>query len=216
MGKISGFSKTTFAHRFQALRIEHGYTMEELTRVIENRFGLNVSKGMISKYENGVHEPNIFFITCAAELFNVSENYLMGRSDNRSRSGEEFKKIPILGEIAAGVPILAQEDVIGEEQVPPSANVDFCLKIKGDSMMGARLFDGDIVFIRQQNDVENGEIAAVLVDDETATLKRVYKEHGATVLRSENPNYPERRITKRDGVPVKILGKAIFFKGTVL
>ncbi|HLS52873.1 MAG TPA: S24 family peptidase, partial [Tissierellaceae bacterium] len=86
-----------------------------------------------------------------------------------------------------------------------------CLKVKGDSMIGARINDGDIVFIREQPCVENGEIAAVMIDNEV-TLKRFYKNGGLVMLRSENPKYQPLMYTKEDFKQVRILGKAIFFQ----
>ena len=124
-----------------------------------------------------------------------------------------MKRLPVLGKIAAGVPILSQEDLIDYEFVSESLNADFCLKVQGDSMIGARILDGDLVYIRQQPEVETGEIAAVLIDGGEATLKRVYKLNGSIVLRSENPNYPEQIYGKKDNVT--ILGKAILFKSEV-
>jgi len=125
------------------------------------------------------------------------------------------KKIPVLGRIAAGIPILAQEEILDYELVPENIDVQFCLKVKGDSMINARIFDGDVVYIRQQPEVENGEIAAVLVDGEDATLKRFYRIDGTVFLRPENPVYPEITIRRRDAKDVKILGKAIEFKSKV-
>ena len=216
MGKLANFDRTKFAQRFHQLRMEHTYTMEQFIKILKQKYNYNVSKGMISKYEKGTHEPNMYFIDVSADLFGVSESYLMGRVNNKSRDNKkECEVIPMLGTIAAGVPILAQEDITGEECAMTGEHVHFCLRVKGDSMIGARIFDGDIVFIRQQPSVENGEIAAVLIGNEEATLKRIYKEHGAIVLRAENPKYPETRITKKDGITVSILGKAICFKGAI-
>jgi repressor LexA len=81
-------------------------------------------------------------------------------------------------------------------------------------MTGARILDGDIVCIQKQEDVDNGEIAAVMIDDE-ATLKRVYKLNGSVLLKAENPNFPDRIIGKKDKRIVKILGKAIIFHSEV-
>ena len=122
---------------------------------------------------------------------------------------DEYKKVPIVGTIAAGVPILAQENIEGFEYVPTRVDVQFCLRVKGDSMIGARILEGDLVFIRQQKEVENGEIAAVLIDGEEATLKRFYKADGKITLRSENPNCPDRTFTKNVRKEITILGKAI-------
>jgi repressor LexA len=121
----------------------------------------------------------------------------------------------VLGTIAAGVPMLAQEDIIGEECVRLNDAADFCLRVKGDSMANARIYDGDIVFVRRQETVESGEIAVVMVGDEEATLKRFYNVNGTIFLRPENSKYEEQVITKKDRKNVKILGKAVYFKGEV-
>ena len=109
----------------------------------------------------------------------------------------------------------ADESVSGYEFVPESANVDFCLKIKGTSMINARIYDGDIVFIRKQSDVDNGEIAVVLIDSNEAKLKRVYKVNGNVILRPENPEFPDQVYSRKEFKSVRIIGKAIFFQSGV-
>lgn len=96
-------------------------------------------------------------------------------------------------------------------------NADFCLKAKGDSMIGARIQDGDIVFIRKQSIVENGEIAAVIIDNE-ATLKRVYyeKDKNKLFLQAENPKYPPLSYEGEELDHIRILGKAIVFQSDVI
>ena len=125
------------------------------------------------------------------------------------------KKVPLLGTIAAGTPIYAEENFDGYRESTEDVHADFCLKIKGDSMIGARINDGDIVFIRKQPDVENGEIAAVLIDDE-ATLKRVYKKNGALVLQAENPKYAPIVCSAKTCDECIIMGKAVTFQSDVV
>lgn len=120
------------------------------------------------------------------------------------------REIPIIGEIACGDPILAVENRDGEASVPADSSADFALRCSGDSMINARIFPGDLVLIRQQSDVDNGEIAAVLLDGE-ATLKRVYKYSDRVELRPENPLYPVRQVEGPDLVNFRILGKAVSF-----
>lgn len=126
----------------------------------------------------------------------------------------ETKKIPLLGTIACGEPILAVENIEDYITVIKSLNVDFALTCKGDSMINARIFDGDIVYIHQQDMVESGDIAAVLIDDE-ATLKRVklYPDH--IVLQPENPMYPPMAYWHEEMNNVRILGKAVAFVSAV-
>lgn len=119
-------------------------------------------------------------------------------------------KKPLLGTIACGEPILAVENIDDYLLVPDAIHCDFLLRCKGDSMIGARILDGDIVCIRQQSDVDDGEIAAVLIDDEV-TLKRVYKLPGRVQLRAENPTFPPIDVFEADNKEVRIIGKAVFF-----
>ena len=123
-------------------------------------------------------------------------------------------KKPLLGTIACGEPILAVENIEDYLLVPDNIHCDFLLQCKGDSMTGARILDGDIVGIRQQEDVENGEIAAVLIGDE-ATLKRVYKRANKLILQAENPAYEPLVYVNGELDEVRIIGKAVYFISTI-
>ena len=127
----------------------------------------------------------------------------------------EMRKIPLLGAIACGAPILAQQNIEDYVDIPKHIKADFALSCKGDSMINARIFDGDIVYIRQQDTVESGEIAAVLNDDGEATLKRVriYSDH--IVLEPENPMYPPKSFWNEEMNNIRILGKAVAFTSAV-
>lgn len=125
------------------------------------------------------------------------------------------QKVPLLGTIAAGAPIYAEENLDGYRECTDDVHADFCLKIKGDSMIGARINDGDIVFIRKQPDVENSEIAAVLIDGD-ATLKRIYKKEHALVLQAENPKYAPIICSTETCDACLILGKAVAFQSDVV
>ena len=120
------------------------------------------------------------------------------------------KKIPILGNVACGEPIFAQEEYESFMDADADADVDFCLIAKGDSMINARIFDGDIVFVIKQDMVDNGEIAVVLIDDE-ATVKRVYydRENGIVTLVPENPTHKPMRYTGEQLNHIRILGKVV-------
>ena len=121
--------------------------------------------------------------------------------------------MPILGEIACGEPIFASEDhdafILASEDI----DADFCLRAKGESMIGARILDGDLVFIRSQPQVDNGEIAAVLIGDE-ATLKRVYyfPQQNRLMLNAENPAFAPLIYIGDELEQIKILGKAVAFQ----
>ncbi len=116
---------------------------------------------------------------------------------------------PLLGNIACGEPILAIENLDGYVDTPEDIHCDFALRCKGDSMVGARIHDGDVVYIRQQDDVEEHEIAAVIIDEEGATLKRVRREGHFLFLMAENPAYPT--IIVNGEHTARIIGKAVGF-----
>lgn len=126
----------------------------------------------------------------------------------------EMRKIPLIGTIACGAPILAEEHIEDYVDLPQHIRADFTLVCKGDSMINARIFDGDIVYIRQQEEVNNGEIAAVLIDGE-ATLKRVRLFEDHISLEPENPMYKPLVYWNEDMNGVRILGKAVAFTSTV-
>lgn len=199
--------------RIKDMRISVGLTQEELA----NR--LNLQKSAIAKYENGrVKNIKRTTILKMSEIFGCSPSYLMDMEDPTpdpllsNIHPVATRSFPVLSSIACGEPILMQEEKEVYVDASEEIHADFCLIAKGDSMVGARIYDGDIVFIRQQPIVENGEIAAVAIDDE-ATLKRFYKYDELIVLRPENPEYKEMQFKPDDGRAIKILGKAIAFQG---
>lgn len=125
-----------------------------------------------------------------------------------------FRSVPLVGTIACGTPTLAEENIESFIRMSENINADFALRCRGSSMINARIFDGDIVFIRQQPDVENGEIAAVLIEGE-ATLKRIYKYKNRLELRAENPTFAPLNYEGEELNTVRILGKAVAFISTV-
>ena len=124
-------------------------------------------------------------------------------------------RVPRLGNIACGQPITAEENIEGYDDVPAYVKADFTLVCRGDSMTGARIYDGDIVCIRQCDSVNSGEIAAVLVDGEEATLKRVRLQEDGIVLWPENPAYQPMIFTGADAQRVRIIDKATHFISVV-
>ncbi len=130
----------------------------------------------------------------------------------------ELKRFPLVGKIACGKPKYANEDRESYVMAGTDIKADFCLKASGDSMVGARILDGDIVFIRKQDTVENGEIAAVVVNNESeATLKRLfyYQEKGLLILKAENPAFEDLIFQNEELNEVHILGKAVAFQSDV-
>ena len=176
------------------------------------------TKQTIFKYENGVI-TNIPTdrIELIAEATGVSPAYIMGWTDDMSQMPSNILPMPAmvsrprLGSIACGEPILAEQNIEGYDQIPDFVKCDFTLLCKGDSMIGARIHDGDVVCIKQQPEVENGQIAAVLVDGDEATLKRFYFENGTVTLQAENPAYPPKVFTGDDVNNVRVLGLATHF-----
>ena len=193
----------------------------------ELAIAIGVSKQTLYKYENYIitNIPSDK-IEAIAKITNVTPAYVMGWTDEQSTQKDiynypnieplpKMKKVPLLGTIACGEPILAEENIEDYINMPETTNGTFALRCKGDSMINARIFDGDIVYIREQPDVENGEIAAVLVDNE-ATLKRVYKYDNRIELRPENPTFKVLNYENEDLNNIKILGKAVGFFSKVI
>lgn len=189
------------------------------------KYGIKLTKTDLSQYVSGKVEPGQEKLSILSLALNVSEAWLMGYDVLSSRDitipdhpnitpMPEMRKIPLVGTIACGDPILAEENVEEYIEIPKHIKADFALTCKGDSMINARIFDGDVVYIRQQNTVENGEIAAVLIDND-ATLKRVrlYEDH--IILEPENPMYKPRSYWGEEMNAVQILGKAVAFTSAV-
>lgn len=183
---------------------------------------LGVSPATIYRYENGdIEKVPGDRLGPIANALQTTPAYLMGWEDAAGilpvniMPMPEMKKVPLLGSIACGDPILAAENIEDYVDIPKHIKADFALTCKGDSMINARIFDGDVVYIRQQETVENGEIAAVLNDDGEATLKRVriYDDH--VILEPENPMYPPRAFWNEDMNSIHILGKAVAFTSAV-
>lgn len=185
----------------------------------------------IQKWEMGTSEPPLKKTRELADLFNVDIDDLANKDlelpdeknctlkykiDNIYPIG--LKRFPLLGEIACGLPTYTNEERESYIMAGTDINADFCLKAKGDSMINARICDGDIVFIRKQDIVDNGEIAAVVVNnDSEATLKRIfyYREKALLILKAENPAYEDLIFQNEELDEVHILGKAVAFQSDV-
>ena len=191
-----------------------------------------IPKSAMSQYISGSFKPKQTRTYLIAQALGVNEAWLMGFDDvpmERESSSKivnltdiknieplpKMKKVPLLGTIACGEPILAEENIEDYINMPETTKGTFALRCKGDSMINARIFDGDIVYIREQPDVENGEIAAVLIDNE-ATLKRVYKYENRIELRPENPTYKVYNYENEELNNIRILGKAIGFYSNII
>lgn len=182
---------------------------------------LDVSPATIYRYENGdIEKVPGDRLGPIANALQTTPGYLMGWEDGSGALPgniipmPETRKIPLVGTIACGDPILAQENIEEYISIPKDLAGDFALTCKGDSMINARIFDGDIVYIRQQDMVENGEIAAVLIDNE-ATLKRVRLFPDHISLEPENPMYKPLVFWGEEMNTIRILGKAVAFTSAV-
>ena len=152
-----------------------------------------------------------------ARALGVSEAYLLGTTDiPDARSGGKYKVLPIIGQIACGNPVFASEEDGGAVYTDADTDADFCLIAKGDSMKDARINNGDMVFIKKADSVNNGEIAAIIIGDE-ATLKRVYyyPESAKLMLISENSNYEPMVFSGAELDRIRIIGKAVAFKSEI-
>ena len=186
------------------LTAEQNMSMSELARRVR------IAKSAISRYFNGTRELPLNKIGDFASVLHTTPDYLLGMEDKQPPQG---LKIPVLGTVAAGIPISAVEDILDYEEVPQSWENQgefFALKIKGDSME-PRMESGDVVIVKQQSDANSGDTVIVLVNGDDATCKKLQKTDNGIMLVSTNPKYPpmfysnEEIITK----PVVILGKVV-------
>ncbi len=201
-----------------------GYSYNDLEKLT------GFSKSSLQRYATG--ETKKIPIDCIekiADVTNTSARYLLGWDDKKTNNDVEgltkhydnikpikLKRFPMLGEIACGEPIYADEDKESYVMADMDIDADFCLTAKGDSMINARIYDGDIVFIKEMPIVDNGDIAAVIIDDE-ATLKRFYydRENNFLQLVAENPKYRPLIYRNEELDQVRVLGKAVYFMSVI-
>lgn len=181
-------------------------------------------KSMIAKIEKGNVDLPQSKILAFANALETTPGELMGWDyeaeptetvDNIYRLDKI--KLPMLGKVACGEPIFADEDRESYIMVGTDIGADFCLQCQGDSMINARIHDGDIVFVKKTDIVENGEIAVVIIDDE-ATLKRFfyYREQNLVILKPENPKYQDIILTGEQLNQVRVIGRAVAFQSDVV
>ena len=200
---------STIYERIRSRRIELGLTVEDLA----NKMGYK-DKSSISKIENGKADIPQSKVLAFARALNTTTAYLMGIDDAKvGNTPAGFQplpqrdRIPRVGQIACGTPILAEENVEAYDEVPSAWHADFTLLCQGDSME-PKIKNGDVVAIHSQPMVENGEVAAVLIDGE-ATLKRVFLFDDHIELRAENPTFPTILRIGEDMNTITIEGKAV-------
>ena len=213
----------TLRDKLTKLKTENGLTTEALSE----RSG--VPKGTINKLLNGeTRNPTAQTLRRLADALGCDLQFLCGNpaeipgvfrfGDTQSPPHPDLmpvhrRKIPLIGAIAAGQPILCEEE-IEITDCADGVHADFALRVSGDSMTGARIHDGDLVFIRLQDDVDDGEIAAVVLNDE-ATLKRVYHIKNGLQLLPMNPAYAPMIFTFDQCSSIRILGKAVGFQSSL-
>ena len=191
-------------NRIKLLREEKKIRQDELAKV------LSISPSAVGMYERDEREPNDETTLKLAEYFGVSTDYLLGKSDNRN-SDVPISKIPILGTVKAGYDWLAEENIVDyitlKENIP-NVGEYYALRITGDSMLPL-LAEGDLVIVHDQDDVESGQTAVVLINGEEATVKKVIKTKDGIELHAMNPYYPAKKFTFEDmqKIPVKIIGR---------
>ena len=208
----------TLYENIKTRREELGMTKVRLAELV------GYDRSMITKIEQGKVDLTQSKISAIAKAIQTTTMKLMGDEEGDDTPSNilplpKTRKIPLLGTIACGEPILATENVAEYVDMDTDVHADFALRCKGDSMINARIFDGDIVYIRKQNSVENGEIAAVLIDgvesESEATLKRFFRENDKIRLSAENPMYADKQYYGEEMNQVRVIGKAVAFLSTV-
>lgn len=192
--------------RIKSAREDLKLTKRELAK----RIGVHESS--INKYEKGLVDIPLSKISELARVLKVTEAYLMGWEEKTPQT-QQGLQIPVLGNVAAGIPISAVEDILDYEEIPQSWENQgefFALRIKGDSMQ-PKMDDGDVVIVRQQSDANSGDTVIVLVNGDDATCKKLQKTENGIMLLSTNPNYLPMFFTNEEILtkPVVILGKVV-------
>lgn len=202
------------------LRKREGLSQAELAEI------LGVSKSTVGMYEQNKRSPHSDEVLMRiARHFGVSIDYLKGYTpDDNIIDFDKFglrkiavKRFPMLGKIACGKPVMCEQEYETVIDAGGEINADFCVTAQGDSMINARIMDGDTVFVREQSIVENGEIAVVIVNDDEVTLKRFYyyPENQRVILQAENPKYQPMVYDGEQLEHIRVLGKAVAFNSRI-
>ncbi len=204
-----------FQNILKSLRATKGLTQDELSKQ------LNISRSTIGMYEKGAREPDFETLELIADYFNVDTDYLLGRTTKTtyipSPALRKGVSINVLGRVAAGIPIDAIEEVIDTEEITEEmakTGEFFGLKIKGNSME-PRIYENDVVIVRQQNDAESGDVVIATINGHEATCKRLRKYRDGIELISNNPSYEPMFFSNEEilSKPVRIIGKVVELRG---
>lgn len=196
--------------QIRLLRKEANMTQQELASK------LFVSQQAVGKWERGEATPNPETIVAMSKIFGVSADTLLGESAPPLSTGGTW--VPVLGDVAAGIPIEAVENIVDYEEIDTAMAANgkyYGLRIKGSSME-PRIREGDVVIVRQQEDADTGDTAVVLVNGESATVKRIKKEpDGGLWLLPNNPAYDPQHYSPAEVAekPVRIIGKVVELRG---
>ena len=193
---------------FKYLRNKFGYSQQYIADLFNYK-----DYTTVLKWEKGDSDPPFVVVKELSKLYGVTMEDLACSDLSKNETKEDCcDKKPIMGTIAAGNPILAHEHIVDYVYVDTKLDIDFCLIVKGNSMINKRIHDGDIVFVRRQSCVENGEIAVVMVGEEEATLKRFYNEGDRIRLKPENSDMDDLIFKGKEAEIVKVIGKVISVK----
>lgn len=200
----------SIAENIKRIRLEHGLSQAEFGKIA------GVSDKAVSTWELGTKTPRMGAVEKIANYFGITKSAIVDDVQPASPSPippgfipmPPMRKVPLVGSIACGTPILAQQNIDGSVDAPEDIRCDFALRCKGDSMIDAGIHDGDAVYIRIQPEVENGEIAAVRVGEE-ATLKRVYYDGTTLTLMPANASFAPMVYTGPQLDEVHIEGRVV-------
>lgn len=205
-----------------AQRIRQGLAIRGMTQKdLCDKTG--IPKSAMSQYCNGAFVPKQERTALISQALDVNEAWLMGYDVPMDRERfasslpsnvvplPQMDKIPLVGQIACGTPILAEENITDYIDLPAHISADYALTCKGDSMVNIGISDGDVVYIRQQKEVENGQVAAVMVGEDEATLKRFYYNDGIVQLVAENSTIPPKVYVGEAINQVHVIGLAVAY-----
>lgn len=197
-----------FAKRLKDLRVSNNLTVRSLGEQV----GLTGST--ISRYENGEIDPRKTAIQTIANYFGVNPVWLMGASVEKYISSNRIL-IPILKSVLINRSMFSLENIEKYESVEITDYINFCLRVKDDSMITSRIIEGDIVYVQKQETIENGELALILINKQELLIRRAYKVNGIISFRSDNPKFKEIILDKKDKKDIKILGRVKAFKSNL-